>query len=363
MNILICAGIFPPDVGGPASYGQKLALAMQKRGHQVTVVTYSDKKKVDDYYPFPVIRILRSRFKPWHYLRYFLAIFRHGLGADVLYAQDQVSAGYPTYLASKILRKPFAIKVTGDYSWEQAMNRGFTNVPIDEFQSLKTFTPIIEKIRTVQMKVVKGAKKIVAPSEYLKRLIAGWETAEDKIRVIYNSAGLPEIKESKQELRERYSIAPDEFLIVSAGRDVKWKGFPMLKEVAAELQKSYPKMRLLVFNDIPQKTLHEYFKAADLFVLNTGYEGLSNTLVEVLSVGVPIITTNVCGNPEVLENGKNGLLIDYDNREQLKAAILKIYNDQDLRETFVRNGLQSLEKFSFERMIDQTEKFLTDAVK
>src|SRR3989338_6871573 len=268
MNILICAGIFPPDVGGPASYGQKLALAMQKRGHQVTVVTYSDKKKVDDYYPFPVIRILRSRFKPWHYLRYFLAIFRHGLGADVLYAQDQVSAVYPTYLASKILRKPFAIKVTGDYSWEQAMNRGFTNVPIDEFQSLKTFTPIIEKIRTVQMKVVKGAKKIVAPSEYLKR--------------------------------------------------------------------------------------------ADLFVLNTGYEGLSNTLVEVLSVGVPIITTNVCGNPEVLENGKNGILVEYNNSEQLKEAIIKVYNDQTLRETFVKNGMQSLEKFSFERMIDETEKFLKD---
>src|SRR3989344_1014064 len=126
MKILICAGIFPPEVGGPASYARKLALTLSKRGHQVTVVTYSDKKKIDDFYPFPVVRIVRSKFKPWHYLRYLAAILTRGLTADVLYAQDQVSAGYPTYLASKILRKPFVIKVTGDYSWEQALNRDFT---------------------------------------------------------------------------------------------------------------------------------------------------------------------------------------------------------------------------------------------
>ena len=59
MNILICAGIFPPDVGGPASYGQKLALAMQKRGHQVTVVTYSDKIALNRVFQRR-IRILRQ---------------------------------------------------------------------------------------------------------------------------------------------------------------------------------------------------------------------------------------------------------------------------------------------------------------
>src|SRR3989338_3033583 len=162
MTILICAGIFPPDVGGPASYGRKLALALDKCGHKIVVVTYSDKKKIDDYYPFPVIRILRSTFKPWHYLRYFLAILKHGFVSDILYAQDQVSAGYPTYLASKILRKPFVVKVTGDYSWEQAANRGLTDVLIDEFQTLAAIHPVAQKIRDVQMKVVRAAKKIVA---------------------------------------------------------------------------------------------------------------------------------------------------------------------------------------------------------
>lgn len=363
LKILICAGIFPPDVGGPASYARKLALEMDKLGHQVNVVTYSDKKKIDDYYPFPVIRIVRSQFKPWHYLRYLSVILWRGLSADVLYAQDQVSAGYPAYLASKVLRKPFLIKVTGDYSWEQAFNRSFTTVLIDEFQKLTAHDPVISKIRKVQMKVVGSAMKVVVPSEYLKSLVKRWGLPETKISVIYNAVNLPETSETKAELRQRYSIAPDEFLIVSSGRDVKWKGFALVRKTVEELKQSYPDIRLLIFSDIPQKTLHEYFKAADLYVLNTGYEGLPNTLVEALSLGLPVVATNVCGNPEVIENGKTGLLVEYNNQQQFKDAIFKLYQDRAMRERFAAAGRAATggEKFSFERMITETEKLLIEA--
>lgn len=371
MKILICAGIFPPDVGGPATYSRALALELAKRGHEIAVVSYSDKKKVDDYYPFPVIRILRSQFKPRHYLQYLLAILQHGRKADVFYAQDQVSAGFPAYLASKILGKPFVLKVTGDYSWEQAANRGLTSVLIDEFQTLPSYDPVIARIRKFQMKVIKAAKAVIVPAEYLKRLLMSWSVAEQKIQVIYNAVNLPEISETKEQLREKFSIAPDEFLIVSAGRDVKWKGFGLLREIVAELQSEYPrqkrgspgaaKLRLFILNNVPQKTLHEYFRAADLFVLNTGYEGLSNTLVEALSLGLPVVTTNVCGNPEVLEDSKSGFLVEYNNREQLKQAILKLYQDKGLRENLAEAGRQNLEKFSFTKMINETEQFLISA--
>ena len=363
MKILICAGIFPPDVGGPASYGLNLAMALVARGHEVKVVTYSDKKKVEDYYPFPVVRILRSTFKPWHYFRYLLALLVNGVSANVLYAQDQVSAGYPSLLASRILRKPFLLKVTGDYSWEQAMNRGLTSVLIDEFQKLSEYAPLVQKIRSVQMNVVRQASTVVVPSQYVARLIRGWNVPEEKIRVIYNAVALPAPKDSKAQLRQRYSVGPNEFLIISSGRDVKWKGFAMFREVVDELKKSHPEIRWLVLNDLPQNTLHEYFAAADLYVLNTGYEGLSNTLVEALSAGLPVVTTNVCGNPEVIEHGKTGLLVEYDNREQLKDAIFKMYQDRAMRERFVAAGRQSLGKFSFEQMISETEKLLLETGK
>ena len=362
MNILICAGIFPPDVGGPASYGRQLAEALIARGHKVKVVTYSD-KKLEDYYPFPVIRVTRSDFKPWHYFRYLLAVLRHGFGAEVLYVQDQVSAGYPTYLAGKILRKPLVIKITGDYSWEQATNRGFTNLSVDAFQASPSAAPTIRRIRRVQMRVINSANIVIVPSQYLQNLVAKWGVPRERIKVFYNSVSVPEISESKADLRERFSIAPDEFLIISAGRNVKWKGFDLLREAASELKAAHPKLRLLILSDLPQKTVHEYFKAADLFVLNSGYEGLSNTLVEALSVGVPIVSTSVGGNPEVLESGKNGILIEYNNREQLKNAILKLYQDQGLRDGFVRNGLQAVGKFSFDNMINQTEQCLSEVIK
>ena len=104
MKILICTGIFPPEVGGPATYTRKLAEALVQRGHSVQVVTYSNDKPEGDY-SFAVIRVKRSWFKPWHYFKYYLAVKKYGRDADVLFAQDPVSSGYPTYLANKRLKK------------------------------------------------------------------------------------------------------------------------------------------------------------------------------------------------------------------------------------------------------------------
>ena len=199
---------------------------------------------------------------------------------------------------------------------------------------------------------------MITPSEYLKKIVRGWGISPQKIRVIYNAVDLPELQITKEELRRKLGIKPQTFLMVSSGRNVPWKGFSLMKAVGDELKKDYPDMDLRIFHDLPRNSLLEYIKTADLYVLNTGYEGLSNTLVEVMMIGTPIITTNVCGNPEVIQNESSGLLVEYNNREQLKQAILKLHNHPELREKFSENGRRSLAKFSLENMINQTEGVL-----
>src|SRR3989338_3672222 len=136
MNILICTGIFPPESGGPATYTAILADALSKRVHSVSVVTYGE-RPLSRRYSFPVTMVKRSIFKPLHYFRYFRAARKNGAEADVIYAQDPVSAGYPASLAARSLKKPFVLRVPGDYSWEQAYGRKFTDLPIDDFRAAR----------------------------------------------------------------------------------------------------------------------------------------------------------------------------------------------------------------------------------
>ena len=378
MKILITTGIFPPDVGGPATYSQLLATQLAKRGHEVRVVAYADKNsprpslsKRGDGGEFKLIRIVRSPFKLWRYFQFFRAVKKYGREADVIYAQGPVSEGYPSYLATRVLKKPLVVKVTGDYSWEQAVNRGLTDKLIDEFQTLGRYPPQIKRMRDIQKTVCTHARIIITPSEYLKKIVVGWGINESKVRVIYNAVKKPELRIEKQELRKKYGIKDSTFLVLSSGRDVPWKGFKMLREVVSELQKSNPDIELKVLHHSPRTEFHEYVGAADVYVLNTGYEGLSNTLVEVLHLGTPIITTNVCGNPEIItslpfpphEGGTagglsaNGILIDYNNKEQLKQAIELLYSHKELRDKLSHSV--GLEKFNLEYMITQTAEVLS----
>ncbi|MBI3291173.1 glycosyltransferase family 4 protein, partial [Candidatus Falkowbacteria bacterium] len=94
------------------------------------------------------------------------------------------------------------------------------------------------------------------------------------------------------------------------------------------------------------------------FVLNSGYEGLSHTILEAMAVGTPVIASNVGGNPELITHGHNGLLIEYDNKDQIKKAILTLHNNEELRKRFIENSKKVLEKFSYENMINQTINIL-----
>ena len=86
MNILIITGIFPPDIGGPASYVPSIAKALSARGHSLTVVTLSETiGDYDDTYPFTVIRIPRQLPRPVRCIKTVIKIIQFGKKTDVLF--------------------------------------------------------------------------------------------------------------------------------------------------------------------------------------------------------------------------------------------------------------------------------------
>ncbi len=431
-KIILSAGIFPPDIGGPATYVEKLATEFIEKGMDVEVITYSDensskfevhpvksplkrgarskseqfnrvksskfKVKVQNY-DFPVIRISRKIPKGLRHFLYFWRLLKLAKDADLIYVQNAVSAGLPALLVSKILNKRLIIKVVGDYAWEQYINKvqnskhisyrpswrtgskfKVQGCNIEEFQK-KKFDLITEIRRKVQKIVAKNAEFIITPSKYIKRLVQGWGVEKNKIKVVYNAIEQEKLIIPKKEAKQKIGISGK--IILSVGRLVPNKGFDSLIEIMSDILKQSPDLKLVIIGEGPElknlqslisnfqledkvkligKVKHSdmplYYRAADIFVLNTAQEGLSHTLLEAMQYELPIVTTKVGGNPEIVEDGVNGFLTDYNDKEALKKSILKLIKDKKLQNRFIKISKKKLKNFTWDNLIKQTIEVL-----
>ncbi len=363
-KILIATGIFPPQVGGPATYSKLLLDKLPQRGFEVKVVNFGD------FLSFP--KVVR-------HLAYFLKLLFDGKKFDIIFAQDPVSVGVPAMITSKILRKKFCLKIVGDYAWEQGTQRfGVTDL-LDDFSiQYKKYNWKVKLLKKVELIVANGSDKILVPSNYLKKIVSNWGVESRKITVIYNAFHAPGVVETKEKLREKYDLK--ENIIISAGRLVPWKGFDTVIGLMAEIQNAHlyiagdgPERKNLenlrtkldlqekvtLLGSVNQEELFERIKASNLFVLNTSYEGLSHQLLEVMSLETPIITTNCGGNPETVINEQSGILINYNDKVALKNSINRVLENEVLQEKFVRNGIIELAKFEEEKMLESLSSFLT----
>ncbi len=382
MKILIVAGIFPPDIGGPAGYTEKIVSEFFKRGHAVAVICYSDSKAGLDY-PYKVSRVFRGKFFIKRYFLYFLTVLKLAKNFDIIYCQDSVAVGLPCVFASLFLRKKFVLKIVGDISWEYARNWNLTEDEIDYFQKRKSYPFLIKVMRRAQKFVCQRSKTIIVPSFYLKKIVEGWGITSEKIKVIYNAVEPIIIEKSREELRNNFGFSGSK-IILSVGRLVSWKGFEDLIAMMPELIKKETGAKLVIIGDGPQRNglidlikkfnlekevvlvgrlsrqkVGEYLKAADVFVLNSSYEGLPHIVLEAMSVGCPVMASKAGGNIEVVEDEVSGFLIKENNLDDWRLKILNLLSDDILREKFIKNGHQKLEGFSFEKMISRTLQTLS----
>ncbi len=379
MKILIVTGIFPPDIGGPASYVSAIAEALKDRGHSPQVITLSDKLcHKDERYSFSVVRIPRFSFRPVRVLKTVLKIIELGGNADLLFVHG---LGLEAVLANFLIKKPLVQKIVGDLAWERARTfEGITDT-LEDFQNIK-YGRKVELVKKLRKFWVKKSSVIITPSSYLKKIVSGWGVNEDKIKVIYNAVDVNGVIEGSM---------PDAFMtldaskkIVSVGRLVSWKGFKGLINAVADI----PDVCLVIIGEGPEranleklikeKNLNEkvrlvglqsrdavfsYLKSSDLFVLNSSYEGLPHIVLEAMSALVPVIATDTGGTGELVKNGVNGLLIQPGNHADLKDAVNRLMYDDILQKELVENGQETVVKFNWEDLVEKTETILQQSIK
>lgn len=359
MRLLIATPLYPPDLGGPATYAKLLE---EEFPIPVSVVKFSD---------------VRGSPKLIRHLRYFWNVFKAAKDADVVLALDPVSVGLPALWAARLRRKTFVVKIVGDYAWEQGVQRFSITDTLDSFVRRTDLPFAVSLLRRIETHVAKGAKRIIVPSDYLKGIVRAWGISPERIEVIYNAIVL----DGEGQAPEAFASLPKP-VIATAGRLVPWKRVGGIIDAVAALPSDVDGS-LLVIGDGPNRSMLETqaaqrlpgralfagalkhadtlatMHAADIFVLNSTYEGLSHVLIEALMLGKPVIATNVGGNGELITNEENGLLVPSNDTQALKEAIERLIRDTELRERISRNAVNARERFSAETMRAKTAAFLT----
>lgn len=377
MRIVISTGIFPPDIGGPASYVPVMSRWLMDRGHSVSVICLSDDLDHDDaVYPFPVRRIRRGLFKPLRGLRTLLEIFRQARRADLVYVNG---LGFESALASTLARVPAVHKIVGDSAWERARNRGWFGGTIDEYQDAAKGILLrsLDWIRTTPLRLARG---IIVPSGYLRQLVTGWAIPAERITVVYNSVNNGASREAEVSSPLCEFSGPT---MITVCRLVPWKGLaalidtltafgdlrlvilgdgPLEDTLRSRAQERGVGDRTLFMGHVPRNAVQAYLAAADLFVLNSSYEGLPHVVLEAMRAGVPVVATAAGGTSEVVSDGQTGLLVPPGDPEALRGAIREILNRPERARQLASSATTSLgTRFSFDEMVHRTENILTTA--
>jgi glycosyltransferase involved in cell wall biosynthesis len=279
-------------------------------------------------------------------------------------------------MSALVARKPFYLRIAGDYAWEQGTQRYSVQETLDAFVKKTPHAFPVRFLKWVQTFIARRARRIVVPSQYLQSIVEMWGIPSKKISVVHNAPlAIPQTLSLSEH-------APKSPYVVTVARLVPWKGMAGLIRAFAGL--SSEDLRLLVIGAGPQeqelkalvkeKSLGEHVlfagalpqeetlslvSGAEAFVLNTNYEGFSHTLLEVFALGVPVLSTLVGGNRELLVHEKNALVFGYDDEKGMQEALTRIQKEADLRLRLTREAKQTLKEFSRERTVRETRTALS----
>ncbi|MBP9711138.1 MAG: glycosyltransferase family 4 protein [Candidatus Pacebacteria bacterium] len=331
-KIVIATPLYSPEIGGPATYSKELVDGLPAYGIEISLVKFSD------------VRHLPKLLRHFVYYRRVLAALKN---ADAVLALDPVSVGLPAMRAARKLNKKFLVKIVGDYAWEQGVQRFGVTQDLDEFVVSSQPSFAVRTLQNIQKKVALAADRIIVPSPYLKEVVQKWGIPEEKILVINNGIRIPESLPV-------YTKKPGEFLIVSAGRRVPWKGFEAIERVAEKNVGS--NWRAKIISGQAREEVLGWMKAADVFVLNSRYEGFPHALAEAMTLGIPVVATDTKAHRYLV--GESGILVPPGDDTALEQELMNIAKNSDAARERARGGQERMKQFAPARMLDATAEFL-----
>jgi glycosyltransferase involved in cell wall biosynthesis len=109
---------------------------------------------------------------------------------------------------------------------------------------------------------------------------------------------------------------------------------------------------------VPSDSIHELYASHDVFLFPSLMEGLPSVLLEAMASGMPVITAETCGMPDVVEDGFNGLLVPPADSVAIERAVLRLAASPALRQSLGEHAQQSMSRYTWERSAAKFESLL-----
>jgi glycosyltransferase involved in cell wall biosynthesis len=374
MRILTLIHEFPPIGGGGGRAAYDICKELVKRGHQIIVLTAHIKgiPKEEMLDGIQLFRLSSLRVEPYRASFFEMTAFiLTGLWAgyrlirihrpDVIHVHFAVPAGPLAWLLSWLTGIPYVLTAhLGDVPGGVPEKTG------KWFNWIQPLTPPIWR----------DAKHVVAVSEYTRGLALRHYPVE--ILVIPNGVDLREVKpgELKPKLPVQLVFAgrfvtqknPLQIVkVLSKLEDLSWHcamlgDGPLLEEVRSEIEKTRLQGRFGLAGWVTNEQVLNWFSKSDILFMPSLSEGLPVVAVQALAMGLALVVSKVGGFVDIVDDGKNGFLIESNDQEEFVRSLRTLISDSQKLMQFRQASLQKATRFDIVRVAEQYESLFQKAL-
>ena len=341
MRILLTTGIYPPDIGGPATFIPEIASTLVEMGHQVTVLTLTNDLDRVENSLFTIHFISRKGLRIHRQLKTVLFLIKYLKSFDLVFANGLHEEVGTSLRILKSFKGISVAKIVGDPVWERAVNAFDTQSRIDEFDSKKNLKYRFQ--RQVLVASLNEFKFVTAPSHALLSLTKSWGVATPKMH-IPNGIKISDAT-SKTEVYD----------LITVSRLTQWKNIDRVISVAIELDlqlaivgsgpdfkklenlaSGHPNIKLL--GEKSSDEIEVLLLQSKIYVALSSYEGLSFSLLQAMMLKRTCIVSDISGNSQVINSQENGILVPVNDQNKLKFEIVNCISDEGLRTRLGENA-------------------------
>jgi glycosyltransferase involved in cell wall biosynthesis len=366
--------------GGTEIAAYNLAVNMAMRGNMVDVFTTSiDSKSSVEMYPNMKVHRHGTSFKIASANPSIKLIYNPlNYDMDIVHAHSPIPySDLPALLYAKRKKLPFVL--TYQFDGVETGGSFARNAGVSLYNKL-----FIHKVLDSADAIIATTKSYAQESPFLR----GYP---DKTVVIPNGINIKEVTTplTKEKSREILGIPQDSEIILFFGSLVEYKGpdillkaFKLVKNVApsaklifagrghldSQLKEAAKKLKIsgdVIFTGfVEDKDKPLYYKAADIFCLpsTTLAESFGIVNLEAMAAGIPIVSSNLGGIPDIVKNGENGLLAKPYDIEMVAENLIKLIKDDNMRHEMGQNGLKMVKSYTWDEVALKTEKLYKELI-
>ena len=381
LRIAFFTNYYHPVVNGVVRSVASFREILTKQGHNVFIFAQSDNEYKDEepfIFRYPSLSLpLPMDIVTVIPVSSFVDQLLPSLKLDIIHTHHPILLGQTAASKAADLNVPLVFTFHTQY-WEYTHYVPFPQEAIQEF--------LKNAIHTWLRVFMQKCQHIVIPSESIKEILIRDYGLEDRFTVIPTGTNLkPFLRADGKTLRQSKGWQDDKVLI-SIGRLGAEKNWETLLRAAAQVYAQHPTMRLVLIGDGPDKQTLEllaaelgiaervtftgqvpfdeipaYLKAADMFGFASVTETQGLVTIEAMAAGLPVVAVDGSGSHDIVDNGKDGFLVDNDPNALASAINKMLSNPQQMRQFSVR-ALKKARTFDANRLGRQMVKVYEQAI-